>query len=307
MATRVKVAEVGWDRDGRAGPLTVSRLPLWCRAQLRRRFTPSLWIGGGVVLVLLLVALLAPLLTQYPPDLVMAESRLQPPSLAHLFGTDALGRDMFSRIVYGARIAVGMAVLGVGIAAAIGVGLGLVAGYRGNWSDQALSRLMEVWLAFPSLLLAIVIVARLGPSLKSTVIALGIVGVPSFFRLTRASTLSARRAEYVEATQAIGARDHRILLRHILPNIAPALIVLATMRMGTLLLAAGGLSFIGLGAQPPQPEWGALLAAGRDYMDVAPWLAIFPGLCITLTVVGFNLLGDGLRDALDPRLRYGHR
>ena len=307
MATRVKVAEVGWDRDGRAGPFTVSRLPLWCRAQLRRRFTPSLWIGGGVVLVLLLVALLAPLLTQYPPDLVMAESRLQPPSLAHPFGTDALGRDMFSRIVYGARIAVGMAVLGVGIAAAMGVGLGLVAGYRGNWSDQALSRLMEVWLAFPSLLLAIVIVARLGPSLKSTVIALGIVGVPSFFRLTRASTLSARRAEYVEATQAIGARDHRILLRHILPNIAPALIVLATMRMGTLLLAAGGLSFIGLGAQPPQPEWGALLAAGRDYMDVAPWLAIFPGLCITLTVVGFNLLGDGLRDALDPRLRYGHR
>jgi peptide/nickel transport system permease protein len=307
MATRVKVAEVGWDRDGRAGSLTVSRLPLWRRAQLRRRFTPSLWIGGGVVLVLLLAALLAPLLTQYPPDLVMAESRLQPPSLAHPFGTDALGRDMFSRILYGARIAVGMSVLGVGIAAAIGVGLGLVAGYRGNWSDQALSRLMEVWLAFPSLLLAIVIVARLGPSLKSTVIALGIVGVPSFFRLTRASTLSARRAEYVEATQAIGARDHRILLRHILPNIAPALIVLATMRMGTLLLAAGGLSFIGLGAQPPQPEWGALLAAGRDYMDVASWLAIFPGVCITLTVVGFNLLGDGLRDALDPRLRYGHR
>lgn len=307
MATRVKVAEVGWEREGRAGALAASRQPIWRRAPLGRRFTPSLWIGGGIVLALVLIAVLAPVITRYSPDLVMAESRLQPPSLAHLFGTDALGRDMFSRVVYGARIAVVMAIFGVGIAMATGVALGLVAGYRGNWSDQALSRLMEVWLAFPSLLLAIVIVARLGPSLKSTVVALGIVGVPGFFRLTRASTLSARRAEYVASAQAIGARDHRILLRHILPNIAPSLIVLATMRLGTLVLAAGGLSFIGLGAQPPQPEWGALLAAGRDYMDIAPWLAIFPGVCITLTVVGFNLLGDGLRDALDPRLRYGHR
>jgi peptide/nickel transport system permease protein len=308
MTTRVKVAEVGWDkREGRAGALAASRLPLWRRAWLGRRFTPSLWIGGGIVLALVLTAVLAPLVTRYPPDLVVAEIRLQPPGLAHPFGTDALGRDMFSRIVYGARIAVVMAVLGVGIAMVTGVGLGLVAGYRGNWSDQALSRLMEVWLAFPSLLLAIVIVARLGPSLKSTVIALGIVGVPSFFRLTRASTLSARRAEYVESAQAIGARDARILMRHILPNVAPSLIVLATMRLGALVLAAGGLSFIGLGAQPPLPEWGALLAAGRNYMDTAPWLAIFPGVCITLTVVGFNLMGDGLRDALDPRLRYGHR
>jgi ABC-type dipeptide/oligopeptide/nickel transport system permease subunit len=287
--------------------VAASRLPIWRRAALGRRFTPSLWIGGGIVLLLLLVAALAPLLTWYPPDLVVAESRLQPPSLAHPFGTDALGRDMFSRVVYGARIAVGMAVLGVGIAMIAGVALGLVAGYRGNWSDQALSRLMEVWLAFPSLLLAIVIVARLGPSLKSTVIALGIVGVPGFFRLTRASTISARQVAYVEAARAVGAHDRRILLRHILPNVASPLIVLTTMRLGTLLLAAGALGFIGLGAQPPQPEWGALLAAGRDYMDIAPWLAIFPGVCITLTVVGFNLLGDGLRDALDPRLRYGHR
>jgi peptide/nickel transport system permease protein len=305
MATRVRVAEAGWDRDGKAGSLAASHLPIWRRYTLGRRLTPSLWIGGGIVLLLLVVAALAPLLTWYSPDLVMAESRLQPPSPAHPFGTDSLGRDMFSRVVYGARIAVGMAVLGVGIAMLAGVALGLMAGYRGNWSDQVLSRMMEVWLAFPSLLLAIVIVARLGPSLKSTVIALGIVGVPSFYRLTRASTLSVRRAEYVEAVQAVGARDHRILLRHVLPNVAPTLVVLATMRLGALVLAAGGLSFIGLGARPPQPEWGALLAAGRDYMDTAPWLAIFPGICITLTVVGFNLLGDGLRDAMDPRLRYG--
>jgi ABC-type dipeptide/oligopeptide/nickel transport system permease subunit len=160
---------------------------------------------------------------------------------------------------------------------------------------------MEVWLAFPSLLLAIIIVARLGPSLRNTIVALGIVGVPSFFRLARSGTLSAQHAAYVEAARALGARDRRILLRHIMPNIAPSLGVLATMRLGILVLAGGSLSFIGLGAQPPQPEWGRLLAAGRDYMDIAPWLAIYPGLCITLAVIGFNLLGDGLRDALDPR------
>jgi peptide/nickel transport system permease protein len=313
MATRVRTAEASWEegrglpRDGQTGSVVASRPPIWRRPALGRRVTPSLWMGGAIVLALLLVAALAPLLAGYPPDLVMAESRLQPPSPAHPFGTDALGRDLYSRVVYGARIAVGMAFFGVGIAMAVGVILGLLAGYRGQWSDQVLSRLMEVWLAFPSLLLAIIVVARMGPSLRSTVIALGIVGVPAFFRLARASTLSARRAEYVEAAHAIGARERRILLRHILPNIAPSLIVLATMRLGTLVLAGGALSFIGLGAQPPQPEWGALLAAGRDYMDIAPWLAIFPGVCITLTVVGLNLLGDGLRDALDPRLRYGHR
>jgi ABC-type dipeptide/oligopeptide/nickel transport system permease subunit len=275
------------------------------RLLVRRRLTPSLWIGGGIVLFLLLIALLAPVLTRYPPDLVMGENLLLSPGPSHPFGTDALGRDMFSRVLYGARIAVGMAALGVGIAAVTGVVLGLLAGYHGNWLDQALSRTIEVWLAFPSLLLAIIIVARLGPSLRSTVIALGIVGVPGFYRLARASTMSVRSAAYVEAARAVGACDRRILVRHILPNIAPSLVVLGTMRLGTLLLAGGGLSFIGLGAQPPQPEWGALLAAGRDYMHVAPWLAIFPGLCITLTVVGFNLLGDGLRDALDPRLRNG--
>ncbi len=166
---------------------------------------------------------------------------------------------------------------------------------------------MEVWLAFPSLLLAIIIVARLGPSLRNAVVALGIVGAPSFFRLTRSSTLSAKKLAYVEAARAVGATDRRVVLRHIMPNIAPSLVVLATMRMGVLVLAGGGLSFIGLGAQPPQPEWGALLADGRNYMDTAPWLAIFPGLCITLTVAGFNLLGDGFRDAMDPRRLRGNR
>ncbi len=311
MTAPVGAAEAGWEEERRPGSgrkatsLTAHRLPAMRRTVLGRRLTPSLWVGGGIVLLLLLIALLAPVLSSYPPDLVMGESRLLPPSLAHPFGTDALGRDMFSRVMHGARIAVGMAALSVGMAALVGVALGALAGYRGNWLDQLLSRGMEVWLAFPSLLLAIIIVARLGPSLRSTVIALGIIGVPSFYRVTRGSTLSARRTPYVEAAWAVGARDRRIVLRHILPNIAAPLVVLVTMRLGVVVLAGGALSFIGLGAQPPQPEWGALLASGRAYMDSAPWLAIFPGLFITLSVVGFNLLGDGLRDALDPRLRGG--
>jgi peptide/nickel transport system permease protein len=312
MATPVRTAEVvrkngGNDVAGSTPKASAMARSAWYpRPRLRGRHTPSFWIGGAIVALLLLTALLAPILAQHPPDLIVGEVRLQPPGAGHPFGTDALGRDVFSRVVYGARIAVGMAILGVSIAAVLGVTWGLVAGYYGNWLDQALSRLMDVWLAFPSLLLAIIIVARLGPSLRNAVIALGIVGAPSFFRLTRSSTLSARKLAYVEAARAVGASDRRLLLRHILPNVAPSLVVLATMRMGVLVLVGGALSFIGLGAQPPQPEWGSLLADGRDYMDAAPWLAIFPGLCITLTVAGFNLFGDGLRDALDPRRRSGH-
>jgi ABC-type dipeptide/oligopeptide/nickel transport system permease subunit len=311
MATPPRTAEILWD-NGRRGSakdddasLATGRAlsPRWLA--LRRRFTPSLWIGSGIVILLLLSALLAPALSQYPPDLVTGEARLQAPSAAHPFGTDALGRDMFSRVLYGARLAVEMAMLGVVIAGSIGVTMGLLAGYYGGWWDQLLSRVMEVWMAFPSLLLAIIIVARLGPSLQNAIVALGIVGAPSFYRLTRGCTLSERQAVYVEAARAVGANDRRVLLRHILPNIAPSLVVLVTMRLGMLVLAGGGLSFIGLGAQPPQPEWGALLAAGRDYMDTAPWLALYPGLCITLTVAGFNLFGDGLRDILDPRRRNG--
>lgn len=284
-----------------AAPLVAGRLTWLPRRVSRPRFTPSLWIGGAIMVLLLFTALLAPVLAQHPPDLIVGEARLQPPSTAHPFGTDALGRDVFSRVVHGARIAVGMAALGVGIAGAIGITFGLLAGYYGNWWDQVLSRVMEIWLAFPSLLLAIIIVARLGPSLRNAVVALGIVGAPAFFRLTRGSALSARQSAYVEAARSVGAGDRRVLLRHILPNIASSLVVLGTMRLGVLVLAGGALSFIGLGAQPPQPEWGALLADGRDYMDTALWLAVFPGLCITLTVAGFNLFGDGLRDIMDPR------
>lgn len=265
-----------------------------------RVWTPSFRIGATVLAFLLLMALSAPFLAPFPPDLVGAGAPLQPPSRAHLFGTDPLGRDLFSRVLYGTRLALGMAVGGVLMAGCIGVPLGLCAGYCGRRVDTLLSRLAEVWMAFPGLLLALIIVARLGPSLTNTVLALGIVGVPSYFRLVRNATLSAKHLLYVEAAHALGMPSWRILLCHVLPTTAPTIIVLASMRMGMLLLAGGGLSFIGLGAQPPLPEWGALLAAGRDYMDTAPWLALFPGLCLTVTVIAFNLLGDGLRDALDP-------
>ena len=205
--------------------------------------------------------------------------------------------------LYGARVAVQISVFSVLLAGLPGIGLGLLAGYRRGWLEQLLSRAMDAWLSFPGLLLAIILVARLGPSSTTTIVALGIVGIPWFYRLARSGTLSARGAAYVEAAQSIGATEARILLRHILPSLLSPLIVLFTLRLGTVLLAAGGLGFIGLGAQPPQPEWGALLAAGRDYMDSAWWLTVFPGLALTVTVVGFNLLGDGLRDALAPGAR----
>ncbi|MCS6883131.1 MAG: ABC transporter permease [Oscillochloridaceae bacterium] len=261
---------------------------------------PNVVVGAVLVGMLTLAAVLAPLLAPYPPDQIQPALRLRPPSFEHPFGTDAFGRDLYSRVLYGARIALRVSLLSVVLAAAPGIWLGLLAGYHGRWSDQILSRVMEIWLAFPGLLLAIVLMARLGPSLDTTVIALGVIGLPSFYRLARSGTMSARQALYVEAARALGIGHTRILWRHILPNLASPLIVLITLRMGTMLLAAGGLSFIGLGAQPPTPEWGALLASGRDHLDTAWWLAFFPGLAFTLSVTGFNLLGDGLRDLLAP-------
>lgn len=267
-----------------------------------RRFPLSLIAGGTIVALVLVAAVAAPFIAAYAPDQVLAGPRLTAPSPAYLFGTDTLGRDMFSRVLHGAAIAVQAALAGMGIAALLGVPSGLVAGYRGGWLDWALSRFIDIWLAFPGLLLALVIVARLGPSLPNAILAVGLLGAPGFYRLTRGLALSAGKLAYVEAARSLGCREGRILARHMLPNLASSLIVFATLRAGTAILGVGGLSFIGLGAQPPSPEWGALLAAGRAHMDTAPWLAIYPGLSLTLTVVGLNLLGDGLRDLWDGRL-----
>jgi peptide/nickel transport system permease protein len=268
-------------------------------ARMRRLVVrPHLAVGFALVGLMILAALLAPVLAPAPPDLVAPALRLQAPSLAHPFGTDPFGRDLFSRVLYGARIALMTAIGALLLSAVPGTALGLLAGYRRGWLDQVVARGMDAWLAFPGLLLAIILVARLGPSLTATVVALGVVGIPWYYRLARTGTLSLRHTAYVEAAQASGASSSRVLLRHILPNMTSSLVVLSTLRLGTVLLALGGLSFIGLGAQPPSPEWGALLAAGREYMDTAWWLALFPGLALTVTVMGFNLLGDGLRDAL---------
>jgi ABC-type dipeptide/oligopeptide/nickel transport system permease subunit len=273
----------------------------------RGKLTPGFAFGAAIVAVFVLVAVASPLIAPYDPNRIMVGPRLAAPSIAHPFGTDPLGRDLFSRVVYGARIALGMALLGAGIAAVLGIAPGLLAGFKGGRVDVVTSRAMDVWLAFPGLLLAIVLVARLGPSLRNAIIALGIVGATAFYRLARASALSVREEAYVEAARAVGVGERRIVLAHILPNIAASLLVMVTLRAGLMILAGGGLSFIGLGAQPPQPEWGALLASGRDHMATAPWLAWFPGLSITLTVLGLNLLGDGLRDLMDVRRPHNSR
>lgn len=270
-------------------------------AQAIRRIGPHLLVGGSLIGLLIVTAIFAPWLAPYAPEMMQADHRLLAPSLAHPFGTDALGRDLFSRVVYGARVALLMALPAVLLGTIPGIGLGLLSGYYRGWLDHGCSRVMDAWMAFPGLLLAIVMVAWMGPSLVTTVVALSIIGIPGYYRLARNGTLSTRHELYVEAAQTLGYSDWRIILRHVLPNLASPLLIYLSLRMGSVLLAAGGLSFIGLGAQPPTPEWGVLLAAGRDSLDRAWWLALFPGMAIAGSVLGFNLLGDGLRDWFDVK------
>ena len=270
-----------------------------------RRLVRSPFGAAGLALfgALLLTALFAPLIATQDPIALTPRDALQGPSSAHLFGTDDLGRDVFSRVIWGSRLAVRLGVLSVLIAASGGVVLGLLAGYYGGWVDNLISRVLEVVLAFPGILFAIAIVAILGPSLDNLIIALGLFGWPGYARLVRGSVLSAKQREYVEAARAIGATGRRIMVRHLLPNVVAPVIILSATRFGGALLAGSGLSFIGLGVPIPQPEWGAIMATGRQYLDNAWWVFAFPGGIIALAVLGVNLLGDGLRDVLDPRLR----
>lgn len=261
-------------------------------------------LGTLIVLVFILTAVLAPLLAPYHPinDGSLVE-RLQAPSASHLLGTDSQGRDILSRIIYGARVSVQVGIISVGIALVIGTLMGMVAGFYGGWVDNLMMRLVDIMLAFPSVLLAIAITAVLGPELKNAMLAIGVVNIPAFARIVRSTVLSVKAMEYVEAARAIGATDVRIIFRHVLPNSMAPLIVQTTLSIGTAILDAAALSFLGLGAQPPTPEWGAMLSDGRSYLQKAPWVMFFPGMAIMLVVLGFNLLGDGLRDALDPRLK----
>ena len=248
-------------------------------------------------------AVFAPLLAPYDPLSQDLASRLQPPSAEHWLGTDQLGRDLLSRILYGSRISLVIGVVVVGLAGALGTIVGLLAGYAGGLVDEALMRLTEVFLAFPPLILAMAIAGALGPSLTNAIIAIAAVTWAVYARLARGQVLSLRRREYVEAARAIGAGRTRILARHLLPNAVAPLLIQASFDMGSAIVSAAGLSFIGFGAQPPTPEWGVMISEGRNFISTQPWLSLFPGLAILLAVGAFNLLGDGLRDVLDPRLR----
>ena len=258
-------------------------------------------LGGGILVVLLLTAILAPVLAPRDPLAQDLYIRLQPPSTSHWLGTDDFGRDIFSRVVYGSRISLRIGLIAISLALTGGTLLGLIAGYRGGFADMLIMRLMDLMLAFPSILLAIAIVAVTGPGIENAILAVSIVLVPQFARLVRSSVLTVREATYVEAARALGATEMRLLFYSILPNCTAPLIVQATLGLGTAILDAARLSFLGLGAQPPVPEWGAMLSGGRELLLRAPWVMTFPGLAIFTVVLGLNLFGDGLRDALDPK------
>ena len=261
-------------------------------------------MSGLIILMLLtLIALSAPRLAPYDPLKVQARKALQPPGAEFLLGTDQYGRDVLSRTIYGARISLTVGLISVGIAAVCGLVIGLVAGYYGGIIDGLLMRLMDIMLAFPGILLALAIVSILGPSLANLMIAVGISAIPAYARLVRGSVLSATQHLYVEAARVVGCGNRQILFRHILPNVAAPVIVLGTLGMGTAILSAAALSFLGLGSQPPTPEWGRMLSEGRAYLREHWWIATTPGVAILITVLAMNLLGDGLRDALDPRLK----
>jgi peptide/nickel transport system permease protein len=283
---------------------SVIRSPL--RDGVRRLFTSSTAVLGlTVVTVFVLLAVLAPLVAPYGPDQQALTDRLKPPSLQHVFGTDDLGRDVFSRVLYGAQISLRVGVLAVVIALVTGSALGLTAGYRGGWVDGLFMRGMDVMLAFPATLMAIGIVAMRGPGLEMALVAIGIVNIPTYARLARSMTLSLKEREYVLAARCTGASGRRIVSLHILPNALSPLIVQSTLGIATAIIEAAALGFLGLGAQPPTPEWGLMLTNGRAFLLNAPWAMIFPGLAIFLTTLAFNLVGDGVRDALDPSLRSG--
>jgi len=251
-----------------------------------------------------LMALFAPWLAPYSFKKLDLASRLAAPGqMGHWLGTDNLGRDLLSRLIYGSRVSLAVGVFSVSISVLIGVPLGALAGYLGRWVDTLIMRAMDLLLAFPSILLAIAIVTVLGNDLKNAMIAVGVVGIPVFARITRASVITVKELEYVQAARTIGCSPMRILIVHILPNCINPLIVQATLSLGTSVLDAAGLSFLGLGAKPPTPEWGTMLGDTYRYYDQAPWLVIGPGLAILAMVLGFNLLGDGLRDALDPKTK----
>ncbi len=290
-------------RDGVSAAMGIKPQSPWklaCRRALRNR---SAMIGLAISLFWIGCAILAPLISPYDPIKMNPAARLSGPSIQHWLGTDLYGRDLLSRILWGAQLSLRVGLISVCIGAFIGTVLGLVAGYYGWIADEVIMRLVDAMLAFPGILLALVIVAFLGSGLNNVIIAVGVGLIPSFARLVRGCVLSAKEELFVLSATVIGCRTARIIVRHILPNIAAPLIVLFTLSVAWAILNAAALSFLGLGAKPPTPEWGTILSEGRDYLRVAPWITTFPGLAIMSLVIGMNLMGDGLRVALDPRMK----
>ncbi|HZS84628.1 MAG TPA: ABC transporter permease [Stellaceae bacterium] len=275
----------------------------WAKGLGRLMRRPTARLGLAIVVAFLALTVLAGVLAPHSPFDQDLENTLSPPSLAHLFGTDQYGRDILSRVMYGSRTALLAILVADGFALVLGGACGLVAGFYGGWLDSAIMRLADVLLAFPYLLLALIIVAALGPSLLNSMIAIGIVYTPQYARLLRGQVLAVRETDYVLAARALGVGRPRIMLRHVLPNSFTPILVMATLQAGSVVVETAGLSFLGLGAQPPSPDWGAVLADGQTYFLSAWWIATFPGLAIFLVVLGFNLVGDALRDHFDPHRR----
>ena len=285
-----------------SGTIDRSESP-WRSAIRRLRRNRGAMVGLYLVVLLVAVAVLADRLTTYDPVKMAPGSGLQAPGREHLLGTDLLGRDVLSRLIHGARISLRVGLVSVGIAAILGTTLGLLAGYFGRWVDLLIMRFIDLLLAFPNVLLALAIIAILGPSIFNLMIAVGISATPGYARLVRGSVLAAKANTYVEAATAVGVPDGLIIWRHILPNVLAPVIVLSTLGMAGAILTGAALSFLGLGVQPPTAEWGVMLSDGRNYLRIAWWITTFPGMAIMVTVLAINMLGDGLRDALDPRLR----
>jgi ABC-type dipeptide/oligopeptide/nickel transport system permease subunit len=275
------------------------------RATRHLRRDGRAWFGVAVILLIIIAAIAAPLIARHDPSSIDLTNQLQGPSSQHWMGTDIQGRDVWARLVYGARISLAVGLLSQGIALALGLLLGLIAGYYGKWVDEVVMRLADVTLAFPTLLLLIALVAALQPSLPVVFLTIGLVGWAGMARLVRGQVLVVRELEFVQAQRALGARDHRIIALHVLPAVIAPVVIACTLGVAGAIMAEASLSFLGLGVQPPTPSWGAMIADGRDLSQLrsSPWTSLFPGLAIGFTVLGFNLLGDALRDALDPRAK----
>lgn len=274
------------------------------RATVRRlRKTRLALLGGSLCALIVITALFAPLLAPYDPNQSNIMNALQRPSLGHWMGTDELGRDVLSRVIFGSRVSLLVGLVSVGAALTVGLTLGMIAGYVGGWIDNLIMRVMDSILAFPALVLALAIAAVLGTGLTAPMIAIAVVNVPAFARLTRGQVLSVREYEYILAAKTVGNRSGRIMLLHVLPNITAPLIIHTSLSVAFAILAEASLSFLGLGIQPPDPSWGRMVSEGRQFLRDAPWLAFGPGLAVLITVMGLNFVGDALRDFFDPRLR----